>query len=284
VRVAVIGCGSIGTRHAQNLVALGHYPVLFDHDYERLGRASVAVAQPNGVFGETRLWHPELLASSLPLDAALICTPASTHAAVARELLEIGYRGLLFVEKPLALSVDECQIFRRWPAPVMVGYNWRWNTEVRNFFEQLRNGARWIRLRCATRIADWPGQAYADPLLECSHELDLARAWDPTLRLRFVTGPLSWCGCVIDLESATNQVLIDLQWDAPAPHRHFSASLDTGEIVQFKPTPTAIDQSYIIELQAFLRTVDTGTPLGCTVDEAAAVLELVEAVRRRSAA
>src|SRR4051812_6503503 len=65
-------------------------------------------------------------------DAALICTPASTHEYMAQLLLAIGYRGPLFVEKPLTLpEYPKASVFRTWPHPVtMVGYNWRFHPEV----------------------------------------------------------------------------------------------------------------------------------------------------------
>ncbi len=157
MRIGVVGCGSIGKRHVKNLVALGHEPVIYDAGPVTI--VPVGVCVMSGLGG--------LMACA----AVMICTPASTHTDVARELLALGYRGPLFVEKPLALSTDECDVFRAWPSPVtMVGYMLRLHPAA-----QAMKALRPTRgaMTCWCDMRAWPG-TYGDPALENSHELDLA--------------------------------------------------------------------------------------------------------------
>lgn len=161
MRVTVVGYGSMGRRHAANCRALGH---------------EVAVVEPESL-ASRHAWRDGYVVNPLDWrpDAMVIATPASTHAAIAEHLLSEGYCGPLFVEKPLALSLAECDVFRRWPHPTtMVGYNLRFHFLVaeahRRFSRHSTDG--WFVLHCDART--WPGANYGPLLAECSHEIDMA--------------------------------------------------------------------------------------------------------------
>jgi hypothetical protein len=217
----------------------------------------------------------------------MICTPASTHAAVARDWLTVGYQGPLFVEKPLACSVAECKVFKTWPHPVVsVGYNWRYNRELGAFRVSLPNSDWCLQLVCATDMKAWPGRGYASPLLECSHELDLALSWDPRLRL-VDAGPHGETGAYLMLLSETNQVEIELAWRAPADRWLTSCDL-VGQLTLCHPSAASISQSYIDELGAWIWDIEHEKPaasrLASNVDDGLAVLAIVEQAQRRLAA
>jgi predicted dehydrogenase/RimJ/RimL family protein N-acetyltransferase len=89
MRLAVLGQGSIGRRHAANALALGHQANVYD--------PSPTVRPPAGV--ERRQSVAECLAG---VDAAIVASPSSEHAAHTRAALEQGVA--LLVEKPLALD------------------------------------------------------------------------------------------------------------------------------------------------------------------------------------
>jgi predicted dehydrogenase len=152
MKVGIIGLGSIGTRHAKNALALSHSVSAFDP----LGFSPSDVVMVS---------HLEMLCSS---DAILICTPAATHATVAQSLLQYGYRGPLFCEKPLALSVADCEVFRDWPHPTtMVGYNLRFHPIVRTW----KDMGGWTEGAFCVRCDN---SKYHNDIFELSHELDLA--------------------------------------------------------------------------------------------------------------
>ncbi|NQT69555.1 MAG: Gfo/Idh/MocA family oxidoreductase [Desulfobacteraceae bacterium] len=97
MKIAVIGCGSIGKRHIRNLLALGvHDIIAYDKDAKQLA----AVETDTGI----RALHslPEII--SRKPDAVLVCTPNSLHVPVAFKFAKIGSQ--LFIEKPLSHNLD----------------------------------------------------------------------------------------------------------------------------------------------------------------------------------
>ncbi len=93
MRVAVIGCGSIGRRHIRNLLSLGVEGITCcDMDRERLDRTTGEY----GIAGFPVL--AEVLAAKP--DAVVIGTSTSSHLPLAREAARAGCH--LFIEKPLS--------------------------------------------------------------------------------------------------------------------------------------------------------------------------------------
>jgi predicted dehydrogenase len=90
VRVAVIGLGSAGSRHARNLIELGHEVIGFDPFSE----------PPDGA---ARM--PSAEAAIDAADAVVVASPSSLHAAQACAAL-VRRRPVL-VEKPLATTVGD---------------------------------------------------------------------------------------------------------------------------------------------------------------------------------
>lgn len=132
MKVLILGCGSIGQRHARNLHELGiHDLSLVDPDKER----AEAVAQKL----EARNFTSAERAYDEKPDAVLICAPTSMHLTLAWEALQRNCH--IFMEKPLSHSVQGVSEFieavemRR--CILLVGYNFR--------FDPLLNQVeRWI--------------------------------------------------------------------------------------------------------------------------------------------
>jgi predicted dehydrogenase len=92
VKLAVIGLGSAGRRHAQHALELGHEVVGFDP----------AAGEPPGV------WRADSAESAIAAaDAVVVSSPSSFHAQQALVALEAGKPTL--VEKPLAASVEDAE-------------------------------------------------------------------------------------------------------------------------------------------------------------------------------
>lgn len=97
--ILVIGCGSIGERHLRC--------------FQKTNRCNVSVCDANAkLLGEVsqRYGTPSYASLSEALQAAkfdgvVICTPAQTHLAIAREAAKHG--AALLIEKPLAVSLDD---------------------------------------------------------------------------------------------------------------------------------------------------------------------------------
>lgn len=101
-RVAVIGCGYWGKNLVRNFHALG-------------ALAAVCDARPDRARTEAERWAVPVLdtdeaLASPEIDAAVIAAPAEMHAGLALRAIEAGKH--VFVEKPLALAVDEAAAVR----------------------------------------------------------------------------------------------------------------------------------------------------------------------------
>jgi len=140
VRLGVVGCGRVTeSRHLPALGASREFEVvaLSDVDDARLGR----VADRFGVEKRYRDYR-ELIAGG-NIDAVAVCVPPGLHAEVALAALAAGKH--TFVEKPLALRPEECELLseRASAAPalnVMVGFNMRWHRLAREARARVRSG------------------------------------------------------------------------------------------------------------------------------------------------
>src|SRR3954469_8898055 len=135
VRIALIGFGYWGPNYARVLNDLpgATLAVVCDRSPERLmlvGDRYRAVQTSSNV--------EEVLARD-DIDAAVIATPASTHAALVRMALERGKHVL--VEKPMSLEVASCRSLCDLAASagrlLMVGYTFLYNAGVRKMKEYM---------------------------------------------------------------------------------------------------------------------------------------------------
>jgi predicted dehydrogenase len=188
IRAVVMGCGSIGRRHARLLV-------------ERLdpGRVQVMDADPGRSSDLGRTLGVSPVVELPPLGPgetglALVCTPHQTHVPLALAAARAGYN--LFIEKPLCLEPSEADELiaevdsRRLVA--MVGANMRWHPAIRWLGELVAAGTLGdiycARLHFGQYLPDWrPGTDYrriysarADQgggiLMDAIHELDYITA------------------------------------------------------------------------------------------------------------
>lgn len=98
-QVAVVGCGHWGSNLVRNFAALGALAAVCDFD-------AAAAARAASLAGVTAANLSDVL-SDEQVEAVIVATPASTHAAIAHQSLSAGKH--VFVEKPLALDVDQAE-------------------------------------------------------------------------------------------------------------------------------------------------------------------------------
>ncbi len=105
MRFILIGAGSIGRRHLQNLLTLGHeVAAIADVATQRL--EELRAAFPHAVCTDDA---DKALAQRA--DAALICSPPTFHVPQARRAIERGLH--VFIEKPLADSLADTEALAR---------------------------------------------------------------------------------------------------------------------------------------------------------------------------
>ncbi len=141
VRLGVVGCGRV--------TELRHLPALRQSkDFEVVALADVDAARLERIAGrfgvESRYGDYRELIEAEDLDAVAVCVPPKLHAEVALASLAAGRH--TFVEKPLALKLEECDLLagRAAEAPaikVMVGFNMRWHRLAREARERVRGGS-----------------------------------------------------------------------------------------------------------------------------------------------
>jgi predicted dehydrogenase len=257
VRVAVIGAGgSMGKRHAANVVVLGHEAV------------SIDIAG-----GEFR----KLSTRCGKLDAAIVATPADSHLELLRECIAWGLPVL--VEKPVG-RVEDIEALRalRPTQPVMIGYQLRFHPALQALKASVSHpDGGGFYLDCDMQT--WPGQRYEHILLEGSHELDAALFCGAPSKVLDVA-ELTDTRATFRLGSA-GRWLVGLDGACPEYHRHWSlAPPSDARPIEFHSPTELGDQMYVDELAHFLRAVEGGpTAPGCTLEEGIAVLAVIRQVR-----
>ncbi|NIM52894.1 MAG: Gfo/Idh/MocA family oxidoreductase [Gemmatimonadales bacterium] len=118
LRVAVVGAGNWGRNHARSLSALSDVELTAVCDVDAATREAMARQYPGVLVTES---FDQALEG---VDAAVIATPAATHAELAGKIME---RGLpVLVEKPFALSTREAEaiaeVAEARGVPVLVGH------------------------------------------------------------------------------------------------------------------------------------------------------------------
>jgi len=134
-RVAVVGCGYWGSKHARVMHAADGVEevVLVDSRRDRLlnlGRSY-----------KTAPWFTDLRSALAYVDAVVVATPPSTHVAVAMQAIEAGKHVL--VEKPLAPTCAGARRLDRAAAAagvvLMVGHTFEYNPAVRKLRQLIQS-------------------------------------------------------------------------------------------------------------------------------------------------
>ncbi len=106
IRYGIIGCGSMGREHIENIQALSGTVVTALADPDS-GSRDAALALLDGAAQAPRVFdHAQGLLDSGLCDAIVIATPNHTHAEVVRPALLTDAH--LLVEKPLCTTVEDC--------------------------------------------------------------------------------------------------------------------------------------------------------------------------------
>lgn len=182
MKFLVIGCGSIGRRHAKNLLALRHSVTATDVSADGRKRAEAELGIKTFPSLASALAHKP--------DAALVCTPPSTHISLAKKALLSGCH--VFIEKPVSDSlggIDALEkLAKKKKKLVQIGYNLRFAPGLARLKQALDSGKYGKplsgRVIFAQYLPYWrPGTDYRKGytgkkkygggiILEASHELD----------------------------------------------------------------------------------------------------------------
>jgi predicted dehydrogenase len=153
ISALVIGCGSIGERHAQNLAQLGVEIELYDSDTTRMEELSGRYDVP-----KYDSLNNALQASP---DLAFICTPHDSHVSLAREVLK--RKCDIFIEKPISNrkqeAVDLIHTVQESDIVHMIGCNYRFHpaiATVKNHLERKDIGEVYsANINLGSYLPDW---------------------------------------------------------------------------------------------------------------------------------
>ncbi len=184
MRIAVLGCGSIGRRHLRNLYQIGYHDLLA---YDPSAEARQTAAQEVPI---TYVERVEAVWEQRP-QIVVVATPSNLHTEFALTAADLGCH--LFIEKPLAHTLDSIDrltsVAQQRRLVTMVGCNMRFHpgpTAVRQLIEQGAVGEIIAtRLQFGSYLPRWrPWQDYrhaysastvwGGAILDCIHEIDLA--------------------------------------------------------------------------------------------------------------
>lgn len=288
LRIAIVGCGRMGSQHAATAARLGHRVVIACD--LNMAHASALAAK----FADCRVLTEPAEIPWSTVDAGFVCTPpcsrGPTELAAARQAVP------LFLEKPVGLSAEQCRpalaAFTASGTMTSVGYMNRYRASVQRARHFLANeGAlgflgHWVG--APYRVSWWDDPALSGGQLneQCTHLVDLARylvgeiaevsAWGQpmsdrlganasvSIQLRFQTGALGaiLCGCLANEKqigcrvfTRRGQVMLD-GWD-------FRLSSTSG-LISADDTPAT--DVFGEEVEVFLTAVQAGEDAGILSD------------------
>jgi glutamate-1-semialdehyde aminotransferase/spore coat polysaccharide biosynthesis protein SpsF (cytidylyltransferase family)/predicted dehydrogenase len=319
-RAMVVGCGSIGRRHANNLKSLGvKYFAFCDTNRQALEHCR------KDVEGELFSDYADALESFRP-DFVLICTPPVRH--VEQALLALRAGAHVFIEKPLSHESTGIQLLireaRRQDRNVQVGYNMRFHPGLQILKEVIDAGkigrVLWLNAEAGQYLPDWrPWQNYRDSysarnelgggiILDGSHELDyicwlLGRPTEVSCRAEHLSSlevdveDAAWIFLAFPERRRASLRLDFVQrtytrtckvvgetgtalWDFAAQEVRWYSSEDQS----WRTIPYAfeVNDMYVSEMCHFLQALGSGTGPLVDVEQGRDVIRVVEAAKRSS--
>lgn len=289
MKFGVIGLGSIGMRHAKNLLAMGHTVLGYDPDGSRM---KLLLEQG----GEAGWMKPEAVSSGI-LDAVVITTPTHQHWAGLDAAITAGKH--VFVEKPIGdikmTNADCFRIAKKKNLVIMVGNNLRFHSCVKKAKEWMPKIGQplWANFTLA-QYNDKPAYLRDGVILNWgAHEIDLAlyllgevkvmssvvgRGREETIadigllhangcaahiHLDYLTKP-EWRGFdIIGTDGRMHCNLVERYIGFRGSHEDGFWGNDS------------FDENYIEEMQAFIDRINGKQTLGATGEEGLACLEIL---------
>jgi predicted dehydrogenase len=135
MNILLIGLGSIGTRHANNLLSLGYKNISIVSRREQLTQTFSTCMHFRNL--EDALQHQTY-------DAAIICTPTTQHAIQLIQLLKHKIK-LIYVEKPISNSLEHTEIIKQlaglYTNKLVVGFDLHFDPGMQKTKELLQSNA-----------------------------------------------------------------------------------------------------------------------------------------------
>jgi predicted dehydrogenase len=183
--IVVVGSGSVGKRHALNLIKLGCLTCFVDSNIQRARELNEELGGLGSYssISEASLFHV--------FSGAIIATPTIYHLDLTVEVIKLGIPVLL--EKPITITLEESLVLLNYSKnivdSILLGYTWRWwppLIEVKKMLDDnIVGNIIHVHFHMSAHLADWhPWERYQDffmskkelgggALLDESHWIDL---------------------------------------------------------------------------------------------------------------
>jgi len=320
--ILVLGVGSVGKRHLNNLLKMGCSLSAMDPNISRLEEVKEEITLTNQY-----LTLESIEPDWQQFDGVVICSPPKFH----REQCVLSARhGLpILLEKPLVKNFGEAlelqnDLSKIKNVKLLLGYTYRWWKPLQDFKKKLQDNQVGKPLHAkfvmSAHLADWhPWERYQDffmaskdlgggALLDESHFVDLM-FW-------FFGMPNSLYAQVeklsnLDIETDDN---VDILFSYPdglrisihldlfgRPHEKYIVVTGEGRTIQWSFDPNQLSYSESMEQQwdrqgykmerndmfvdvarEFLQIIDGADEFGCSLDEGVQVMRILEACKLSS--
>jgi len=185
--ILILGTGSVGKRHARNLLSLGCTISCMDPRTDRLDEVKHEI----DVIGTYISIEDAFSESSENIDGVVVASPPVFH--VDQSIAALEHEIPVLLEKPVSpdeVSAKRLQdVVNNTEIPLLLGYTWRWwppLAKVRELIENKTIGKlQYVQFMMSAHLADWhPWENYWDffmaskelgggALLDESHWIDL---------------------------------------------------------------------------------------------------------------
>lgn len=298
MKIGVLGIGSIGSRHARNLLHMGHAVVAWDPKPGH-GHKPMLV----NVWGGRWAKDEDAIYEDPEIKAVLIASPTPSH--LSHMLKAIDAKKHIFVEKPIALAnvqatAEAVEAAKAANLVLAVGYMLRFHpavVEAKRYIDGNKLGAlRWGSLVCA----QYSNRYGEDDLLMhwASHEVDLAQYLFGAAAVRYlVAGKSGDSVDTADIILSHGRIISHVHSDTVAKTwlRYTHVVGENGamelDLIGHAFTPPNYNKQqfshngdddvwdlvYQAEMQAFIDRVETGIVTGplATGDDGLSVLKLL---------
>ena len=245
MKIGVIGFGSIGKRHCENLINLGFNDITLLRNKNR-----------GNVFGLNEIFNEKDFLS-IPFDFIILSNPPFLHFTYLKKLIIMQHN--ILVEKPIVATQEEANIINKlleqYYGIGMCGYNLRFHPCVSKIHELLSNNKMGriysARFFVGQYLPDWrPNYDYREfysakshlgggVILDLIHEIDLACFLIGKVKKNFhsIVGKLS----TLDIETediaeihyqTDNNTLVSIHLDylTPGYSRYFELVCEKGRV------------------------------------------------------
>jgi len=207
-KAAVVGLGSIGTRHLQNILRCINdveRVFVFDSNMDRLHRNDLH-------HGKVVCCRTKEEIAGADVDVAFITTPNASHYSDSMDFISRGVP--VFIEKPVTIESKEARkLMDSAAAPVLVGCNMRYHPGVRRARDILKEGVLgtlvYARAHFGHMLKNWRPQADYKTSYSAKEKLGGGVIWDGIHELDYVMwliGDVVECHALYD-----NRMILDIE-------------------------------------------------------------------------